>query len=95
MERRDGRAKRNVRTTAYHLDRRESPFQGDGRARSASGGLEGHVTEGHKKGGGSSRAEPRGLGGPWRQSALSPERVAPGYNWSPYLIVRGGPKSRS
>ena len=28
--------------------------------------------------GGSSRAEPRGLGGPWRQSALSPERVAPG-----------------
>jgi len=50
VERRDGRAKRNARTTAYRRDRRESPFEGDRRARSALGGLEGHVTEGHKKG---------------------------------------------
>ena len=35
VERRDGGAKRNRRTTVYHRDRRESPFQGDGRARSA------------------------------------------------------------
>jgi hypothetical protein len=42
--------KRNVRTTAYHLDRRESPWKGDRWARSVTGGLEGDVREGRKKG---------------------------------------------
>jgi len=45
--------------------------------RSESGGPEGDKTTGHLKGGGSSRAEPRGLGGTWRRSFPSPERVAP------------------
>ena len=48
VERRDEGAKRNVRTTAYHRDKRESPFEGDGRARSALGGLEVDMTGGHK-----------------------------------------------
>ncbi len=60
-------------------------LEGDGGARSAKGGLEGDKTPGDLQGGGSSRAEPRGLGGPWRRSFPSPERVAPGYNWSTYL----------
>ena len=53
-------------------------LEGDGRARSEEGGLEGDLIAGDLQEGGSSRAEPRGLGGPWRRSSPSPERVAPG-----------------
>ncbi len=38
-------------------------LEGDGRARSVKGGLEGDKSTGDLQGGGSSRAEPRGLGG--------------------------------
>ena len=71
------RVESNVRTPAYRA-MGESPCEGRRTDAKRLGRAEGHVTEGHTKRGGSSRAEPRGLGGPWRRSALSPERVAPG-----------------